>query len=427
MKNLRRDFCEQSVANLESLIKRLKLETKIFGFSEVLARDCFRTLHTCKGTAQTFDFAAAGNLAHALENLLDEAKNQLAEEQQNSSSENYKSLLLEGFGHLTQTFKREDYTVPTEFLTRIRTLFPAESKKSQINLNLPDEFFSCLTASEKTALDSAAANGKAIFCLEIHFDLTSFADEFARVRQILSEKCEIAATLPAAKNDSSAADKIGFRILLATAEDIAEIAEENGAEIVFQTARHYSSSDLSGIFAQIAAHGKTLAARLGKQVEFEIAVEEEEKQVSPELQKAIFDALLHIVRNAVDHAVETPDERFANGKAPTGKIKINFAQSESDFYLTVADDGRGIDAKKIKAGAVEKKLIENGADLSEQAALELIFTPGFSTRDNLTEISGRGVGLDAAKAAVEKYGGKITVKSRVGFGTIFEISLPRRI
>lgn len=420
MNNLQQDFLRQSIANLENLIDRLRKEDSTGSFSENFSRESFRLLHTIKGTSQTFGFPASGNLAHELENLLFAAKNR-----QISAGVDCKNLLLEGLETLRRTFERQDFEIPAEIVGKIRAAAPVESENdSEIFASrLPAEIFSQLSNREKTTVNSALRIGKDIFCLGIGFDLANFADELTDFREDLSEKCEIIATLPGAK--FSGQGKIGFQILLAASENIEEIIEKHSAEIIFQTARQEFSGDLRGVSAQVAAHGKSLAEQLYKEVEFEVSGAETE--ISPELLKIVFDALLHLVRNAVDHAIEKTNERIAANKKPQGQIKINFSGAENDFRLTISDDGRGIDAEKIRTKAIEKKLISGRENLSEQSLLDLIFKPEFSTAERLTEISGRGIGLDAVKDSVEKIGGKIIVKSRKQTGTTFEISLPKEI
>ncbi len=124
--------------------------------------------------------------------------------------------------------------------------------------------------------------------------------------------------------------------------------------------------------------------------------------------------LLHLVRNAVDHAVET-----------RGKIEITLETEPDGWRLKVSDDGRGIDAESIKAKAKEKNLLDGSGNLTDIELIELIFLPEFSTKTSLTEISGRGFGLDAVKSSVEKTGGTIKVESKRGKGATFEIFLPQ--
>lgn len=420
MNNLQRDFLKQSIESVENLIRRLHDENDAGAFSESFSRQCFRALHTIKGTAQTFGFPVSGNLAHELENLLSVSKND-----QSSSGENSKTLFIEGLDLLKKTFERKTTPVPQSFLEKIHSLAPSEADSEMPVAELPEAISSQLSGREKTVADSSARAGKNLLCLEIEFDLAKFAEGLTNFREALAQKCEIIATLPA--GNPSASGRIGFQILLATAEkpeNIKDIAEQHGAAIVFQNAPadFDFTNDLRGVCAHIAAHGESLARQLGKKVDFEIAAIEE--KVLPPALKIVFDALLHLIRNAVDHAVETPSERIANGKPPRGQIKIQFFAEENNLRLLITDDGRGIDREKIRAKAVEKNLVSSDAVLSEQAALDLIFTPEFSTAEKLTQISGRGIGLDAVKDSLEKAGGKITVRSRKNEGSIFEIRLP---
>lgn len=421
--SLRQDFLKRTISTIENLIVQARSESEIF--SETFRREAFRALHTIKGTAQTIGFSAAGKFAHELENLLAAASVRPKNSDSSLQSENYKTLLVEGLHNLKKTFEETDYKIPDAFLERIGArLSRDETDDAQTNFDaIPERIFSQLTGAEKGSLASALNGEKRIFCLGINFDLTNFADEFAAFRQTLCEKCEIIATLPAVK-DNAAPDRIGFQILLASGGDIEEIVEKNRAEIVFRFPPGDVLNGLESILAQTVAHGETLAAQLGKQVVFEIDADHC-ANITPESLNVIFGALAHLVRNAVDHAIETPEERSAQNKLPRGAIKIEFTKTENDFHLTVADDGRGVDAKKVKTCAIGKKIISSDGDLSEKETLDLIFLPEFSTRSTLTEISGRGVGLDAVKTAVEKIGGKITVESAPGKGTVFEIFLPR--
>ncbi|MBA2735827.1 MAG: chemotaxis protein CheA, partial [Pyrinomonadaceae bacterium] len=143
----------------------------------------------------------------------------------------------------------------------------------------------------------------------------------------------------------------------------------------------------------------------------EISVEAE--TTSTQTLKLIFDALLHLVRNAVSHAIEEK-----------GKVRIEIKSVEKGLILSVSDAGKGSDAKKIRARAIEKNLVSEDVILSEREIADLIFAPDFSTAETVTEISGRGVGLDAVKNSIENAKGKISVKSEAGKGTTFEIFLP---
>ncbi len=169
---------------------------------------------------------------------------------------------------------------------------------------------------------------------------------------------------------------------------------------------------LPGILSKIVAHGENLAGKLDKEIDFEVCADE--INLSAEKLKLVFDILLHLIRNAVDHAIEKK-----------GEIQLGVKADENGQRLIVADNGSGIDLEKVKAKAIEKNLISADTVLTEQATLILIFQSEFSTSQGITEISGRGIGLDVVKDAVEKADGKISVKSQSGKGTTFEIFLPR--
>src|SRR5581483_10811163 len=136
--------------------------------------------------------------------------------------------------------------------------------------------------------------------------------------------------------------------------------------------------------------------------------------------------LVHLVRNALDHGLESPDEREAAGKPRTGKVQIAARHAGGSVVIEVRDDGRGIDPKAVARKAAEKGLID--ADSAEQmdmrGAVELLFTAGFSTAETTSDISGRGVGMDAVRAKIRELGGEVTLDSKPGFGTLAQIRLP---
>lgn len=400
MENFRRQFLIEAAGNLRALAD----DFQGAAVSDSIKREAFRTLHTIKGTAQTFGFDYSSRLAHELETLLSVMKT--------FEADLSKSLFLEGIGFLIESLERKNFEIPAHFAEKIRELIPAaQSVSENFAPAIPTEFFAPLTAQERNAIRSAQESEKNLFCFEVVYDLASFADELINFRESLNESGEIIATLPGVKSNGG---KIGFRILYASAAEILKInsiAEAGAAEIIFNSSPDAFSADAPGVFAQIVNHGKTTAEKLGKQVEF--AISADEANLPPDKIKTIFDVSLHLVRNAVDHAVET-----------TGKIEIELKDEKNGWRLTVSDDGRGIDLKRIKEKAVEGNFIAD-APLTERETINLIFLPEFSTKSNVTEISGRGIGLDAVKSAVEKVGGKIVVESRSGRGTTFEIFLPR--
>jgi len=184
---------------------------------------------------------------------------------------------------------------------------------------------------------------------------------------------------------------------------------------------------LSTIFLMFPRLVRDLAQEQEKQVEFimeggEIAVD---KQILEEMK----DPLLHLLRNAVDHGIETPQERQQQGKSPTGKVWLKASRQGSHILIEVGDDGRGIDLEKVKQTAIKRKLYrpEELMNMSANQLRSLLFMPGFSTRSFITEISGRGVGLDVVRTNVERLKGNIQSDSAYHQGTTFRMQLPSTV
>lgn len=167
---------------------------------------------------------------------------------------------------------------------------------------------------------------------------------------------------------------------------------------------------------------RDLSREIGKEIEFEARGAEVELDKS--LIEGISEPLMHILRNSVDHGIETISERKAAGKPPVGKIVLQAYYSGSQVVIAVTDDGHGMDPDKIKRKAIEKGLIAPDAQLSDKEAIDLIFMPGFSTSDTVTNISGRGVGMDVVKRKVSDIRGTVSISSELGVGTTITISLP---
>lgn len=140
----------------------------------------------------------------------------------------------------------------------------------------------------------------------------------------------------------------------------------------------------------------------------------------------ISDPLVHLVRNAIDHGIETPEERKALKKNPRGKIMINISRQKGQIFIEVADDGRGVNFAAVQRAALDKGLIsdDEAANLDERKVLELIALPGFSTREKITEVSGRGVGLDIVKSKMDALGGRLDFETKAGVGSRFILTLP---
>lgn len=167
---------------------------------------------------------------------------------------------------------------------------------------------------------------------------------------------------------------------------------------------------------------RDLSRKSGKEVVLQMSGEETE--IDRNMVDQIYEPLVHMIRNAVDHGIESPEERIKLGKPPHGTVFLSAEQKGGNIVIDIRDDGRGLDAEKIRNKAIERGLIQPDDKLEEGALFDLIFHPGFSTKDEVTDVSGRGVGMDVVKRTVEELRGKIEIKSKKGEGTLFELKLP---
>ena len=178
------------------------------------------------------------------------------------------------------------------------------------------------------------------------------------------------------------------------------------------------------LFQKYPRIARDLARNLGKDVE--LALVGEETEIDKTMIEDLSDPIIHLIRNAVDHGVETPDERMAQGKPGKSVVRLEARQEGDHIVIMVADDGRGMNAERLRAKALEKGLItdEEANTLDERSSLNLVFLPGFSTAATVSDVSGRGVGMDVVKTNIQKLNGSIEIRSVQGKGTTFVISLP---
>jgi len=181
---------------------------------------------------------------------------------------------------------------------------------------------------------------------------------------------------------------------------------------------------LSHIFNRFPRTVRDIANREGKEVEF--IVEGGDTELDRSVMDGLNDPLLHLIRNAIDHGIERPEVREAAGKPRKGTLLLSARRDRDNVIITVEDDGQGIDVERVRKKAVEKGLVtlDEARTLSRDEIIDFLFQPGFSTAEKITDISGRGVGLDVVRTTLESLHGKIKVESREGGGTTFELLLP---
>jgi len=243
-------------------------------------------------------------------------------------------------------------------------------------LPLPDEISNSLKTEEKHALKQSLKEGAKLFLVQTSFDQSDFDQQFQNLKAKLTRDGEVISVAPKVENE-----KINFRILYATQNLPRDLAPNVSVEPIFKPE--------SNKWDRIIRAGKSTATSLGKDVNFNL------RGAEISLDDEIADCLIHLVRNAVHHGIES-----------TGTITIAATNDEDQLKISVTDDGRGIDPETITSG--------------------ILFNPGFSTASELSEISGRGVGLDVVKTTVEQRSGSVQIQSELGKGSTFTITLPSK-
>jgi signal transduction histidine kinase len=264
---------------------------------------------------------------------------------------------------------------------------------------LSHDIWQSLNEEERHKVQTLIAEGSSLFLISTSFDVGNFDRRFQELKDELGNNGEVISTAPRVEIDQP--DKIDFRVLYATAASLeaieAEVAEFDRVLVKRAGPR---SPKMQQTLERIVRAGQTVASSSGKDIDFQ--VHDFDLLLDQYLVDGITDSLVHLVRNAVDHGIEPADERLQQGKTARGTLMIKASVSEDNIVIAVIDDGRGIDPK----------------------ITPMIFKPGFSTANTVSETSGRGVGLDVVEDEIKRRGGEIRVLSKPGEGTTFEIRLP---
>ncbi len=203
----------------------------------------------------------------------------------------------------------------------------------------------------------------------------------------------------------------------------------NGLEQLLQNTKELQESvmrirmlPISFAFNRFPRMIRDLAAKTGKKVN--LIVNGEQTELDKTVMEQIGDPLVHLVRNAIDHGIEPSEERIAQGKPEDGTITLDAYHRGGNIVVEISDDGRGIDPEKIRTKAIEKGIIGGNEELSKSQIYDLLFEPGFSTAAVVSDISGRGVGMDVVRRNIKSLGGRIEVESELGSGSVFRVYLP---
>ena len=370
-----------------------------------LIASLFRAAHTIKGNASLLDFTALARFLHSLEDLLD-----LCRSHAELLTQRVINALLQSVDALRQMTKRavggEEGVLPEhEQLSTQLAEMTAEFKNTEApaTVESPASLFPA-TADGASVAKATVQNLRVdVAKLDRMLNLTvEFAIGQGRLRRGLEEK------------------------YVGTASGSELLETQHGLEALFldlqELVMKIRMVPVGPIFHRFARSVRDTARKSGKLARMLIVGEGVE--VDTTILEQIHDPLMHMIRNSVDHGLESPEVRRAAGKDPSGKIVLKAFHDSGSIVIEISDDGAGLDHESILQHARKRGIIPEGARLSETEIHNLIFQPGFSTADKVSELSGRGVGLDVVRRNVNALSGAIHVASQKGQGTTFTIRLP---
>ena len=396
-----REETEECLVQMEQLLMALEANP---GDRELVS-SLFRTAHTIKGNASLLEFDALARFLHDVEDLLDVFRSNSV-----VLSHEVISILLQTVDAQRQLAKRAvegETGLLSEHEALSARLIELTAEIKSAEKVVPEE-------SSATALpnSSAGATESKTAAQNLRVDLgkldrmlnltVEFAIAQGRQRRILEEKLGL----------------VGSR---------REVLESHhGLEALFlelqELVMKIRMVPVGPTFHRFARSVRDAARKSGKLAR--MLVLGDDVEVDTTILEHIHDPLMHMIRNSVDHGLETPEVRRALGKDPSGKIVLQAFHESGNIVIQISDDGAGLDHERILAHARAKRIVPEGVRLSEAEIHNLIFQPGFSTADKVSELSGRGVGLDVVRRNVNALSGAILVESRKGLGTTFTIRLP---
>lgn len=396
-----REETDDCLNQMEQLLLALETQPE----DRDLLSSLFRAAHTIKGNASLLEFNILAQAVHNLEDLLDVFRNQSL-----TLSQDVINLLLESVDALRKMAKRaakgEEALLPAheKLFARLAEI-AAESKHAETPAKLDASAPSTSDPSGNGGESKAAVQSLRVDVgkLDRMLNLTvEFAIAQGRLRQMLEEKYPVAGS--------------GHEVL----------ETHHGMEALFlelqELVMKIRMVPVGPTFHRLARSVRDAARKSGKLAR--MLVVGEDVEVDTTILEHIHDPLMHMIRNSVDHGLETPEVRRSLGKDPSGKIVLQAFHDAGNIVIQMSDDGEGLDHERIVQHARNQGIIPEGSRLTESEIHNLIFQPGFTTAHKVSELSGRGVGLDVVRRNVNALSGVIHVESRKGQGTTFTIRLP---
>ena len=394
---------------------------------EILS-DLFRSAHTLKAVFITGGYDDRAILAHSFEELLESLR--LGNREFDSAT----FMTLVDMARALDGQRPDGENAPATEMSRSELQkLRVDTRKSNDSLmdrlDLASEVRGAFTEFEDHRLAENLRQGRKVFEIKIELSAKAFDKELASFREQLSLIGEIVSVLPEPSPEKSVVD---FRLFFASNESASSIKRRIKRKFEIEEVRSRDDDSgsvgssgnrsLSNTFEILSIAAERMAESLGKQVE--VRKHRGDIIVSSGLIETLREPMLHVVRNAVAHGIESPADRKKLRKATTGRITLFAELKKHNLIIEASDDGAGMDPKMVMKRAIELGYVKPDSRLPRAEQLDLIFLSGFSTTQNPDLSSGMGIGLDVVARSIEKLGGEISVKSRLGKGTTFKIKIP---
>ena len=428
------EFISEANAHVESAEGNLLKLEDAPGDPEIV-NTIFRSFHTVKGGAGFLNFKQIGALAHAAENLLD-----LARKGKLQVAGGVVDVILESLDVLKALLATLDAAVKEHrpigpeprlpgLIDRLHAAAAGEPHAGQTAAPIPaavaaadaspvsapaaspDRPHRPAAEAAKPAPPAAAAKGAEAS----HGDGTVKVST-ERLDSLINMVGELVISQSMVSQDVKAVAPANHRVVRNLAHP-GKITRE-----LQDLSMSMRMVPVQGVFQKMARVVRDISHKAGKEVEF--VVTGGETELDRNVVEAIGDPLVHMVRNSLDHGIETPDQRLAAGKSRQGRLELRARQQAGQIVIEIVDDGRGLNTARILKKAVENGLVKEGDPITEQQIFQLIFAAGLSTAEKVTDISGRGVGMDVVRRNIDALRGRIDIDSVAGVGTTFTISLP---
>ncbi|PRY15394.1 two-component system chemotaxis sensor kinase CheA [Pontibacter ummariensis] len=387
-------FIAEALEYFDSLNRHISTLEKQPDDDQTLA-EIFRLLHNLKANSKAIGYLQISDVSHKLETAFSLIRNK-----ELAFSDEVVAVLFDGIdmlGELIQNVDNPDQGEPDPILLRNLDIIVENLSDSTIELTKVQKY----NTSKNLSLSEL-----------IYIQIKKLDHMMNLVGELMIDRDRII----------SISKELGNDELASVSSHLYRITEDLQYSVM--GARLVNIGSLFNKFPRIV---RDVAAAEKKEVNLELTGQD--IQIDRNILQIITDSLLHLVRNAITHGLERPEEREKKGKSRVGHLRLRAQSDRENVLLELSDDGRGIDLRKVQKTAVERKLVteEVAAGLDETETLSFLFEPGFSTAKEVTEYSGRGVGLDVVKNAIDSIGGRLTLETEKGKGTTFSMLLPTSI